>query len=116
MRVRPSEVDGDGAGVDNGGPPADPTVDELGTAGVVDPPDRPRSARYPQPMTMPAHRPTSSPGRAPDAGSRLLGVDQLADRRDLAAELVVVRDLARDLVARMEDGGVVAIAELGADP
>jgi hypothetical protein len=45
-----------------------------------------------------------------------VGVDQLANRRDLPAQLVVAGGLPGDLVARMEDRRVVAVAELGADP
>ena len=54
------------------------------------------------------------PGSA-EARPALVGVDQLADGGDLAAQLVVDGDLAGDLVAGVEDGGVVAPAELGAD-
>ena len=51
---------------------------------------------------------------SPTAGS--VGVDQLADRGDLAAQLVVRARFAGDLVAGVEDRGVVPPAELGADP
>src|SRR5689334_22149047 len=42
----------------------------------------------------------------------LFRVDQFADRRDLTAQLVVRGDLARDLVAGVQDRGVVAPAQL----
>src|SRR6185369_7180800 len=47
---------------------------------------------------------------------RSVGVDQLADRRDLAAKLVVAGRFAGDLVAGVEDRRVVPTAELRADP
>ncbi len=56
----------------------------------------------------------SGPLSTPGAVS--VGVDQLPDRRDLASQLVVDRDFAGDLVAGVEDRGVVPAAELGTDP
>jgi hypothetical protein len=61
------------------------------------------------------------PGRAfacrpPSAEGRLVRVDQLADRGDLAPQLIVDGRLAGDLVAGMEDGRVVPATQLGADP
>src|SRR5438132_12253405 len=57
------------------------------------------------------------PGRGlPTAETRLVRVDQLADRRDLPPELVVDLHFARDLAAGVEDRGVVPPSELGADP
>src|SRR5439155_21625912 len=44
-----------------------------------------------------------------------VGVDQLADRRDLPPQLVVACRLPGDLVAGVEHRGVVAPAELRAD-
>ena len=77
--------------------------------------------RYPQPGQAGAAaagdpRPggTGRRGRRPAGAS--VGVDQLADGRDVAAQLVVDGDLAVDLVAGVEDRGVVAAAQLGADP
>src|SRR5450755_1795054 len=55
------------------------------------------------------------PAPAPRAG-RSVGVDQLAHSGDLAPKLVVGRRLAVDLVAGVEDRGVVPPAELGTDP
>ncbi|CAN5585537.1 hypothetical protein BH20CHL6_BH20CHL6_00090 [soil metagenome] len=52
-------------------------------------------------------------GRFSPGGS--VGVDQLADRCQLAAQLVVLLALPADLVAGVQDGGVVATAELAAD-
>src|SRR6187200_1098112 len=54
------------------------------------------------------------PGMGFAAGPRRcsVGVDQLADRGDLAAQLVVDRHLAVDLVAGMQDRRMVAAAEL----
>ena len=50
------------------------------------------------------------------AGCSSVGVDQLANRGDVAAHLVVEGRLPVDLVVRVEDGGVVPASELGADP
>ena len=49
-------------------------------------------------------------------GRELFGVDELADRGDLSSKLVVGGDFARDLVAGVQDGRMIATAELGADP
>ena len=62
-------------------------------------------------------RRTSRRGRrARHAEGGSVRVDELADRGDLAPQLVVDGRLAVDLVAGMEDRRVVATAELGADP
>src|SRR5579859_4040364 len=47
---------------------------------------------------------------------RSVSVDELPNRRDLASQLVVDGGQSSDLVAGMEDGRVIAAAELGADP
>jgi len=65
--------------------------------------------------------PWSRAGRVrPDASTaarppRSVGVDQLADRGDLPAQVIVDRDLPVDLVARVQDRRVVPATELGAD-
>src|ERR1035437_544198 len=46
---------------------------------------------------------------------RLVGVDQLADRRQLPPQLVVDAHLAVDLVASMEDGRVISSTQLRSD-
>jgi len=46
----------------------------------------------------------------------LLGVQQLAQRVDVPAEVVVLAHLALDLLAAVEDGRVVAATEGLADP
>src|SRR6185436_20032485 len=56
------------------------------------------------------------PSRVPRRRAALVGVDQLPDGRDLAAQLVVDGDLAVDLLAGMQDRGMVTPAELGTDP
>src|SRR5215218_2760724 len=48
--------------------------------------------------------------------SRSVGVDQLPDGGDLTPELVVDGDLARDLVAGVQDRRVIPAAKLGTDP
>src|SRR6188472_1655118 len=45
-----------------------------------------------------------------------VGVDQLADRGDLSAQLIVDGGFAGDLVARVQDRGVVPAAQLRPDP
>src|SRR4051794_34466349 len=55
-------------------------------------------------------------GRSAARTPTSVGVDQLPDCGDLAPELVVDRDLAIDLVARVKHGRMVPPAELGADP
>src|SRR6476646_3411943 len=55
-------------------------------------------------------------GRRRRTATRSVGVDQLPDRGDLAAQLVVDGDLTIDLVAGVQDGRVVTSAELGPDP
>src|SRR5437764_11137529 len=53
-----------------------------------------------------------TPRRAAGVGSGgLLGVEELAERVDVAPEVVVLAHLALDLLAAVEDGRVVAAAE-----
>src|SRR5438045_4795469 len=59
---------------------------------------------------------STAAGRSAARTASSVGVDQLPDRRDLTPELVVDRDLAVDLVARVEHGRVIATAEFGTDP
>jgi hypothetical protein len=64
----------------------------------------------------PASGATSQSPATPFGATGSVGVDQLADGGDLTAELVVDSGFAGDLVAGMENGRMVAPAQLGPDP
>src|SRR3954454_19862916 len=68
------------------------------------------------PFSTDSGRLSTAAGRSAARTPSSVGVDQLPDGRDLTAELVVDRDLAVDLVARVEHRRVVATAEFCADP
>src|SRR5688500_13125042 len=57
----------------------------------------------------------TSPASPGGAATGSVGVDQLANRRDLASQLVIARRFPGDLVAGVQDRGVVPVAEPRAD-
>jgi hypothetical protein len=96
------------------------TGDEKGAA-HRHPPSSSRPRRFLVPTdsrlaAATAHDPRAAATQSLPAAQRLVGVDELAHRRDLPAQLVVDRHLAVDLVARVQHRRVVPAAELRADP
>src|SRR5882762_11840164 len=71
---------------------------------------------YPHAGTAYPHSLGPETGRKPPQGPRSIGVQQLAKRPHVASEVVVFGHLAFDLLAAVQDGGVVSSAERFADP
>ncbi len=76
----------------------------------VDAYGRPGDRRTPTPLRL--HRSSTADAASASSG---VGVDGLPDGRQLAAQLLVARGLLIDLLAGMQDRGVVTTSELGTD-
>src|SRR5690348_10265402 len=71
---------------------------------------------YPQQRGSYPHLGSGRSGRENWRFSGLVGIEHLAECPDVAPEVVVLRHLALDLLAAMQDGRVVTTTERLADP